>query len=78
MNAKELINKMVTELAHNHRKYSDGCGDINYDLLAHEIASRLRLMGRNDIEAPEWIWDCAVTAAETHKKNRKQERQLQV
>ncbi len=75
MNTNDLINKMVAELNTNPRKYNDGCGEVNYDLLASEIGSKLRLMNRNDLEAPEWVWESAVEASNIYKKNKAAQRQ---
>ncbi len=74
MNTKDLIYKMVAELSHNSRKYNDGCGGINYDLLASEMGSRLRLMDRNAFEAPEWVFNAAIEASTIFKNNRTQQR----
>jgi len=75
MNTKDLVCKMVAELTYNYRKYNDGCGDINYDLLSIEVANKLRLMDRNALEAPEWIFNAAIEAAEVFKNNRIKQRQ---
>lgn len=68
MTEHDLINKMVTELHHNSRKYNDGCGGINYDFLSVEMASNLRLINRSEVEAPEWVFNCAIEAVDIYNR----------
>lgn len=71
MDKIKLMNEMVKELTYDFPIYDD-CGDVNYTLLAENMADKFDLYEDNvDYVIPEWVFDIAVNAGEKYKKQNK-------
>jgi len=67
-----LIKKMLKELSINSEEYDDS-GEINCTLLAENMADKYDLYEGDNYDIPEYVFDCAVEAAEKFEKLNKED-----